>query len=146
VNARPILSSFDELFLDRLRQDVLQDTRLGKLLVGDDGHVVAPPEDRSFPAGEAIDLQSQLGVEVAHEVGHLLGVVDDQEEVEMGGEHRDRVDCDLAVALGLPERAQEEVVELWTGKEQVSSLDGPAGDVDEGVGLGDVANFSGHTL
>jgi hypothetical protein len=54
-------------------------------------------------------------------------------------------EVDFTIPLGLPEDTQEDVIEFRTGTEQIESLDGPAGDVDEGLGLGYVAKFS-HAL
>ena len=48
--------------------------------------------------------------------------------------------------LGAAEDAEESVVEVGPGLEQESSLNGPAGDGDEGVEVGYAAKFSGHTL
>ena len=47
--------------------------------------------------------------------------------------------------LGSAQDAEEAVVEVGAGLEQEASLDGPAGDGDEGVGVGYAAKFSGHT-
>ena len=43
------------------------------------------------------------------------------------------------------EDAKDDVVEPGAGPEQEASLDGAAGDGDEGPGMGDEAKFSGHT-
>src|SRR5436305_7372717 len=145
VDAGPILNPFHELLLDRLRQNILENLHLGSLLLGDDGHFVAPIEDRSAPTGQAVGLQGQLGFEVPHEVGRLFDVVDHRQQVEVARHHRNSAKLDFAIPLGLPEDTQEDVVELRTGTEQIESLDGPAGDVDEGLGLGYVAKFS-HAL
>jgi hypothetical protein len=75
----------------------------------------------------------------------LFDVVDHRQQVEVARQHRNSAEVDVAVPLGLPENTQKDVVEFRTGTEQIESLDGPAGDVDEGPGLGYVAKFS-HTL
>ena len=139
MHAGPLAHLFHQVLLDPLRQDVLQALDLGGFFVGDDGHVVAVLEDRSSPAGQPVDLASQLGLEVPHEAGDLLSVVDDQEEVEMGGEHRDGRDGHLVEPLGPSQDTQEDVVERGSRAEEVASLDGAVGDGDEGAGLGDVA-------
>ena len=48
--------------------------------------------------------------------------------------------------LSSSEDAKQAVVERSAGLEQEASLDGPAGDGDEGVRVGDEAKFSGHAL
>jgi hypothetical protein len=47
--------------------------------------------------------------------------------------------------LGSSEDTGDEVVERWAGPEQEASLDGAAGDGDEGPGVGYEPKFSGHT-
>ena len=130
---------FHQVLLDPVRQDVLQALDLGGLFVGDDGHVVAVLEDRSPPAGQPVDLAGRLGLEVSHEAGDLFRVVDDQEEVEVRGEHRDGRDGHLVDPLGPSQDTQEEIVERGSGTQEVAPLDGAVGDGDEGLGLGDVA-------
>jgi hypothetical protein len=64
----------------------------------------------------------------------------------MAREHGNSDECDVVSPLGAAEDAEEAVVEVGSGLEQESSLDGPAGDGDEGVRVGYAAKFSGHTL
>jgi hypothetical protein len=61
-----------------------------------------------------------------------LGVFDDQEEMEVAGQHADATKLQLISPLCASKDAEEEVVELGTGPEEIAPLDGPAGDEDEG--------------
>ena len=82
---------------------------------------------------------------MGHAVRHFPGVVGDQEEVEVtrkAGEGRDRR---LVAALGSAEDTENQVVERWAGPEEEATLDGAAGDGDEGPGVGHETKFSGHT-
>ena len=49
------------------------------------------------------------------------------------------------VPLTSAEDAEDDVVERQPGSEKESTLDGAAGDEDEGTGVRDEAKFSGHT-
>src|SRR5947209_9452721 len=139
VYAGPIQNPLYKLLFDALRQNILENLHLGSFLVGDDGHFVAAVENWSAPTRHAVSLQSQLRFEVPHKISRLFHIVDDRQQVEVGRQDRDRAELDSAVSLGLPEDTQEDVVEFRSWTEQVASVDGPAGDVDEGLGLGDVA-------
>jgi hypothetical protein len=50
------------------------------------------------------------------------------------------------VPLTSAEGAEDDVIKRGSGTEKESSLDGAAGDEDEGSRFGEVAKFSGHTL
>jgi hypothetical protein len=139
MDAGPLAHPFHQVLLDPIRQDVLQALDLGRLFVGDGRHVVAALEDRSSPAGQPVDLAGQLGLEVSHEAGDFLGVVDDQQEVEVIGQHRDGRDVHLVLPLGPPQNAQEDIVERGSGTLEVAPLAGAVGNGDEGAGLRDVA-------
>jgi hypothetical protein len=139
VYAGPIQNPLNKLLFDALRQNILENLHLGSFLVGDDGHFVAAVENWSAPTRHAVGLQSQLRFEVPHKIGRLFHIVDDRQQVEVGRQDRNSAKLDSGVSLGLPEDTQEDVVEFRSGTEQVESVDGPAGDVDEGLGLRNVA-------
>ena len=83
MHPRPLTHPLDQIRLYSLAEHVSQSLDLGGVLVGDDGHVVAPVEDVAMPAGETIDLPGKLRLEVPHEGGRFLGDVDDQEQVHV---------------------------------------------------------------
>ena len=83
VHSGPLADPFDKSLLDRLREHVRKSFDLSPVFVGDHGHLVAALEDRSAPAGEAVDLAGQFGFEVAHEGSKLAGAFGDREDVEM---------------------------------------------------------------
>src|SRR6195256_5237409 len=62
VDARPLVDPLDQIFLHRLAEDVCQALDLGGVLVSDDGHLIAPVEDGTSPAGKAVDLSGELGL------------------------------------------------------------------------------------
>ena len=79
----PLADPFDKAFLHGLREHIRKALDLSPVFVGDHGHLVAALEDRSAPAGEAVDLAGQFGFEVAHEGSKLAGAFGDREDVEM---------------------------------------------------------------
>jgi hypothetical protein len=119
---------------------------LGFLFVGDDGHLIAPLEDGPSPAGQAIDLPGQLGLEIPHEAGELLGVVGGQEQVVVAGHRGHSMNPHAMASLSPAEDAEEDVVETGSGAQEVASLEGAVGDGEEGPVLGYVAKFSCHVL
>ena len=146
LHARPIPRMLDQVFLDSIAEDVGEALDLSSLFLGDDGHVVAAREDGSLPADEAVDLASELGLEVAREAGDLPDIVDHGEKVKMRGERSDGTEGEVMVSLTSAEGAEDDVVERRSGSEKESTLDGAAGDEDEGARFGYVSKFSGHTL
>ncbi|MGH9551110.1 MAG: hypothetical protein ACRD3W_17130, partial [Terriglobales bacterium] len=63
---------------------------------------------------------------------------------ETPGQHEDCCNRGLIPALSASEHTEDEVVDLGAGPEQEASLDGAAGDGNEGPGLGNETKFSGH--
>ena len=63
----------------------------------------------------------------------------------MIGHQAERHDVDRIEPLSPAENPSGDVVELRTRPEQQSPLQGPAGDLDQGAPLGDVAKFPSHT-
>jgi hypothetical protein len=131
MHARPVLGLLDKALLDGIAEDIEKPLNLRPLLFGDHGRVVAPVEDRSPPAGEAVDLARQLGFQVPHETGQLLAVFDDQEEMEVVGQHAGGTKPHLIPLLYPSQDAEEQVVERGSGPEEIAPLDGPTGDEDE---------------
>ena len=119
---------------------------MNPLFLGDDGHVVSALEDVSLPAGEPIDLVGKLGFHVAHEAGDLVSILDHGEDMQVGGQRGDGTESEVVVSLTPSKDAKDEVVELRSGSEEEASLDGAAGDEDEGSRVGELAKFSGHSL
>src|SRR6185295_15377343 len=74
--SRPVLGAIDEALLDGIAEDVEKSLDLRRVLVGNHSRVVAALEDRSLPAGEAVDLDRQLGFQVSHEPHQLASVLD----------------------------------------------------------------------
>ena len=83
---------------------------------------------------------------MGHTARELARAFGDGENVKMTGKHGKRDKGEVVAPLGAAEDAEQAVVEDGAGLEQEASLDGPAGDGDEGVRVGDEAKFSGHTL
>jgi hypothetical protein len=121
LHARPIPHPFHQVLLDSVRQDVREALDLRSLFLGDDGHVVAALEDVSLPAGQAVDLAGELGLDVAHEAGDLLGVLDYGEDVEVRRQRGDGTEGEVVVSLTSSEDAEDEVVErlAWDGRGSV---------------------------
>jgi hypothetical protein len=135
-----------QVFLDSVAEDIGETLDLSSLLFSDDGHVVVAREDGSLPAGEAVDLAGELGLEIAHEARDLPGILDHGEEVKMRRKCGDSTKGEVMVSLASTEGTEDDVVERRPGPKKESALDGAAGDEDEGTGFGEVSEFSGHTL
>ena len=131
LHARPISHPLHQVLLDSVRQNVGEALDLRSLFLGDDGHVVAALEDVALPAGQAVDLAGELGLDVAHEAGDLLGVLNHSEDVEVRRERGDGTEGKVVVSLASSEDAEDEVVERRARAEEEASLDGAAGDEDE---------------
>jgi len=78
------------------------------------------------------------------ELRELADVVDVEQEVEVIGEKGKAAAADFVEPLGASEDADDDVVELRTGPEEVAAVDGPAGDLDQGPAFGDVTESSSH--
>jgi hypothetical protein len=96
---------------------------------------------------ETADLAGDLGVEVAHEGGELLGGFGDEEQVTVVGEVDEGADLHGVALLGTGEGADEDGVELGGGTQEEAALDDAAGDLYEmGLAGGEVAEGAGHAL
>jgi hypothetical protein len=83
VDAGPVSGVSDEPLLDAVGQEIAETVDLSWFLFADrDGLVASPPYDASSPV-DPIDLQSEVGVHVPHEVGELLRIVDRHKKVEV---------------------------------------------------------------
>jgi hypothetical protein len=52
---------------------------------------------------------------------------------------------DFVEALGPSQDADDDLVERPAGPEEVTAVEGPAGDLDQGAAFGDVTESSSHT-
>ncbi len=83
MHSRPVPHTFDEMLFATLCEQILEALDLGNLLVGDGDHRIAMLKDRPAPIGQAVDLPRQVGAEILHEIGDLLGVIGNQQEMDM---------------------------------------------------------------
>src|SRR5215510_7857765 len=60
VDSRPFPDPLDKVLFTALRQAVLQPLDLSLFFRADDDRLVAAGEDRSFPAGQTVDLACQV--------------------------------------------------------------------------------------
>ncbi len=136
MDSWPIPWPLDEMLLAALSENVLQPLHLSSFLLRDDDPRVPALEERSAPAGEPVHFTSEGRAQVLHEGRDLLGIVGNDEEMEMIGEDRYSTDLNRVHTLSPPEEAEDQIVELRTGAEQKSSLNNPPGDGDECVFAG----------
>jgi hypothetical protein len=144
VDSRPIREAFDQTLFDPVAENVAESRNLGFRLVADQDRPVASSEDLLSPAGEAPDLPGELGGEVAHEAGELLGVVDLQEKVAVVGEEHEGADPHRIELLGPGEGSEDQEVEPRPGPEEEAAVERPEGHLDQGARVWDEANGSAH--
>src|SRR6185295_13742695 len=142
VDARPILGPSDESFLAPLGEDVLQALALGSVFMGHQDRVVSPRPEFLAPVGEATGLAGEIGVQVAHEPGELLGVIDGEKQMEVVGKKGEGANSDGVETLRASQDADDEGVELGRWAEKEASVEGPAGDLHERTALGNEAQSS----
>ena len=89
-------------------------------------------------------LTRQVAVEVPHEEGELPRVSDPEEDVLVRREEAKAHDFKRIAVLGASEDAEDDVVELLGRTQEKASLDGAAGDLDEGPAFGHKAQMATH--
>ena len=127
-----------------MAENVPKPRDLHLLLIADRDRLVAPLPDLPRPAGEPAHLPRQVRVEVADESRESLRVLHPDDHVVVVGQRDEGHELDRIEPLGPAEDAGGDVVELQAGPEQWASVQGPAGDLDQGASVGDVAKFSSH--
>ena len=116
---------------------------MAPVLVDQDGLVAARPE-LVGPASQARELAGQVSVEVPHELGELLSILNPEEHVVVRGEEGESHDLHRVAVLGASENAEEDVVALLRRAQQKAPLDSAAGDLDEGPAFGHETEMSAH--
>ena len=144
VESRPFPEAGRQIFFDAMAENVPEARDLRFLLVADHDPLVAPLPDLPRPAGEPAHLPRQVRVEVADESRESLRVLHPDDHVVMVGQQDEGHEVDRIEPLGPAEDAGGDVVELRAGPEQQASLQGPAGDLDQGAVIGDEAKFASH--
>jgi hypothetical protein len=74
----------------------------------------------------------------------LAGVPDPEEEMHVRRQKAKAHDFKGIAGLGASEDAEDDVVELLGRTQEEASLDGAAGDLDEGPAVGHVAKMATH--
>ena len=146
MKARPFPEAGDQILFDAVSQNIPKTRDLHLLLVTDQDRLVAPVPDLPRPAGEPAHLPRQVRVEVTYESREPLGVLGPDDHVVMVRQRAEGHEVDRIEPLGPAEDAGGDVVELRAGPEQQAPVQGPAGDLDQGASIGDVAKFSSHPL
>jgi hypothetical protein len=142
LHSRPVLGTCDEALFTAVREKVLQSRDLRCFLVADHDGLVSPRPDLVGPAVEPADLAGEVGIDIAHEIRKLAGVVDVEQEVIVGGEELVAAATDFVEALGPSEDADDDLVELPAGPKEETAVDCAAGDLDQGTAVGDEAESS----
>ena len=81
---------------------------------------------------------------MAHETGELADIVDVEQEVVVIGREHVAAATDFIEALGSSQDADDDLVERPAGPEEVTAVKGPAGDLDQGTAVRNVAESSSH--
>lgn len=145
MHPRPIRDLCDQALLASLRQHIAKPLLLGGLFRADEDPGVPPCEHVPLPAGQAVDLASEMSVDVLHEVGELLSIAGPHESVIVVGQDGDEVDLHPAELLSLCKDAIDDLIELLARPEEIPSLQGSASDLDQRTPFGYVAQSSSHT-
>jgi hypothetical protein len=93
---------------------------------------------------ETTDLAGEVGVDVAHEACELVGMVHVEQKVVVRGEEQIAAYADLVEALGSSEDAQDDLVELLAGAEEIAAVESAGSDLDQGTIVRDKAESSAH--
>ncbi len=144
MDTRPLLDSGDEVFLDRVGEDIGQPLDLRGFFVADDDRLIAPGPDLIPPSRQAADLTGDLGIEDIHTGSELLGVVDPKQGVVMVRDACDSHDADSMAPAGSGESPDDDAVEQRPWGEQEAPLEGSSGDLDESAAFGDEAEEPWH--
>src|SRR3954447_8594667 len=145
VEPRPFPELGDKIFFNAVPEYVPESRDLRLLLVTDRDRLVALPPDLPRPTREPAHLPGQVRVEVAGKFRKPLRILGPDDEVIVVRQQAVEDQLDRIEPLGPAKDARGDVVELRAGPEQQASLQGPAGDLDQGASIGDVAEFSCHT-
>jgi hypothetical protein len=81
---------------------------------------------------------------MTHELGELAGVADVEQEVVVIGREHVAAATDFVEALGSSQDSDDHFVERSAGPEEVTAVEGPAGDLDQGTAVRDVTESSAH--
>ena len=145
MDSRPLPETCHQVLLDPVTEDVLQPRGLRLLLAADHDRLVAPLPDLARPAGEPAHLPRQVGIEIADELREPFRILHPEDAVVVVRNRDEGHEVDRIEPLGPAEDAGGDVIELQAGPEQQASMQGPAGDLDQGASVGEVAKFSSHT-
>jgi hypothetical protein len=83
MHAGPLADPLDKALFNGLRKHIAESLDLGSVFLGDDRHLIATLEDGAAPAGEAVGLARQLGLDVAHEGSELTDALGDSQDVDV---------------------------------------------------------------
>src|SRR6478672_2777084 len=104
-------------------QDIAQSLDLGRLLVADRDRLVPTTPKLLPPAHQPAGLAGQVRIEVAHELRELARGLHAQKEMEVIGSKGEGTDADAVELLRPAEGAEEDLVELGAGGEEIATLD-----------------------
>jgi len=139
VGSWPLERRGDETLLAGLGENVAEPVYLGSRFITDENSLVAAAPELRWPIDQASDLAGEVGVEVLHEASESLGIGDGKQDVVVVGEEGEGVDPDRVEAFGSGQDPEDYVAGLLVRPQEVATLDGSAGDLDEAASLGDEA-------
>jgi hypothetical protein len=129
-----------------VRQHIAEPLDLGRLLLADRDRLVPPTPELLAPADQPAGLAGHVRVEVTHEERELARRFNAQKEMKVVRSEGKGTDANAVELLRPAESAEDQLVELVAGGEEIAALDGPAGDLDEAAPLGRyVAYASSHS-
>ena len=144
MDAWPVPGPLGQSLLDAVPKNIVQAGDLGFLFGTDDDRLIAPRPDPVAPVAEPVYLSCEVGVEITHEARELEGVPGVEQQVIVRREKYESADRNVIQPLGSPQDPNNDLVELRAGAEEMASLNGAAGDLDEGPAFGDESESSAH--
>ena len=139
MHPRPFGDPCHQSFFDSVRKNIAKTLDLGEVFVADHDGLISARPDSVPPAGEALDLEGQAGVDIAHEVGVLFRIGNAQIEVVVIGQERKSDEADAVDSLGSAEDSEDDVVELKARPEEEAALVAAMTETDPDVPAGTAA-------
>jgi hypothetical protein len=123
-------------------QEIEEAIDLGRFLLADQDGLIAPAPDMLGPIVQALDLAGEVGVQMLHEAGELVGVVNREEEMKVAG-HEDRaMAADRDLGLGAAQDTSDDLIQGRARTQEEPGLDRPYSDLHERAPFGYEAHMS----
>ena len=99
MRTRPLVGLPDQSLLHSVGEEIAQSANLGGWFLGDENGSIAALYQRASPAVQPSCFLREIGVEVAHEGGELIGVLRRYEKVVVVGKTNEGVNAERMTLL-----------------------------------------------